>query len=162
MDNVARFVSQTGETVTAFALGPLEAQYYPGAVTRGTDNVDYKFINGFVDVGELPCRTAVRAEIAGRNVALKDDFQIVSTNLPGFNRRLDFSGFWHRPTRLSRWVRTRLVPPKSGSFPSASRHAVVRTSLLMAKRLPRSSPIPATRHRKWNWSCRLQTAAPIW
>lgn len=116
MSERACFVTHTGETVTAFALGRLEASYYPGAVTRGLDNVDYKFINGFVDVGELPCRTAVRAEIADRTVALKDDFEIVSTNLPGFNRRLEFSGFWHRPTRLSRWVRTRLIPPEGGDF----------------------------------------------
>ncbi len=116
MPERARFVTQTGETVTAFALGRLEAGYYPGTVRRGVDNVDYKFINGFVDVGELPCRTAVRAEIADRTVALKDDFEIVSTNLPGFNRRLEFSGFWHRPTRLSRWVCTRLVPPEGGDF----------------------------------------------
>ncbi|MET3598836.1 hypothetical protein [Martelella mangrovi] len=117
MSDAARFASRTGETVTAFALGPLEARYYPGAVTRGTDNVDYKFINGFVDVGELPCRTALRQEIATRTVALEDDFEIVSTNLPGFNRRLEFSGFWHRPTRLSRWVRTRLVAPEAGRYP---------------------------------------------
>ncbi|WP_179945017.1 hypothetical protein [Martelella endophytica] len=117
MAEKARFISRPGETVTAFALGPLEAAYYPGAVTRGADNVDYKFVNGFVDVGELPCRTALRADIATRTVALKDDFEIVSTNLPGFNRRLEFSGFWHRPTRLQRWVRTRLVPPAAGAYP---------------------------------------------
>ncbi|WP_176086717.1 hypothetical protein [Martelella sp. HB161492] len=116
MTDQAIFISHAGETVTAFALGPLEARYYPGVVRRGVDNVDYKFVNGFTDVGELPCRTAVRAEIAARGAVPVPDFEIVATNLPGFNRRLEFSGFWHRPTRLSRAVRTRLVPEASGDL----------------------------------------------
>ena len=117
MAEEARFITRPGETVTAFALGPLEQQHFPGEVTRGRDNVDYKFINGFVDVGELPCRKALRADIAERTVKLKGDFEVVSTNLPGFNRRLEFSSFWHTPTRLSRWVKTRLVPFAGGSAP---------------------------------------------
>lgn len=117
MTEAASFSSKTGEAVTAFALGPLEARYYPGTVQPGVDNLDYKFINGFVDVGDLPCRRAVQAEIKHRTVTLNSDFEIVATNLPGFNRRLDFSGFWHRPTRLSRWVRTRLVPAQDGEYP---------------------------------------------
>ena len=116
MSDTARFVSHPGETVTAFALGALEARPFPGAITRGVDNVDYKFINGFVDVGDLPCRKAVQADIATRTVELVSDFAITATNLPGFNRRLEFSGFWHKPTRLSRWARTRLVPPAEGVF----------------------------------------------
>ena len=115
MSDTARFVTHPGETVTAFALGALDARPYPGVVTRGVDNVDYKFINGFVDVGDLPCRKAVQADIATRKVELVPDFEIVATNLPGFNRRLEFSGFWHKPTRLSRWARTRLVPPAEGA-----------------------------------------------
>ena len=117
MSSVARFTVAPGETVTAFALGALEARPYPGEVMRGVDNVDYKFINGFVDVGDLPCRKAVLADIATRKVALDSAFETAATNLPGFNRRLEFSGFWHKPTRLRRWARTRLVPPAAGDHP---------------------------------------------
>lgn len=117
MAEQARFITRPGETVTAFALGALDARYYPGEVTRGIDTVDYKFVNGFVDVGDLPCRKAVQVEIASRKVELNAGFEIVETNLPGFNRRLDFSGFWHKPTRLSRWVRTRLIPPADSTCP---------------------------------------------
>lgn len=117
MVDKARFITRSGETVTAFALGALSERYYPGEIVRGVDKVDYKFINGFVDVGDLPCRKAVQAEIATREVALKADFEVVETNLPGFNRRLEFSSFWHKPTRLSRWARTHLVPPADGSYP---------------------------------------------
>ncbi len=117
MADVARFIIHPGETVTAFALGALEARPYPGEVVRGVDNVDYKFVNGFVDVGDLPCRKAVLTDIATRKVALDSEFEVVATNLPGFNRRLEFSGFWHKPTRLSRWARTRLVPAEAGDHP---------------------------------------------
>ncbi len=117
MADLARFITRPGETVTAFLLGALDARSYPGEVARGVDTVDYKFVNGFVDVGDLPCRKAVLAEIATRTVALDAGFEVVASNLPGFNRRLEFSGFWHKPTRLSRWARTRLVPPGDGTQP---------------------------------------------
>ncbi len=117
MTSEARFVTQSGGTVTAFALGELQTRPYPGEMVRGIDNVDYKFVNGFVDVGDLPCRKAVLADIATRTVALDNDFEVVATNLPGFNRRLDFSHFWHKPTRLKRWAKTRLVPERAGRFP---------------------------------------------
>ena len=34
-----------------------------------------------------------------------------SLYLPGSNRRVEFSGFQHRPTRLSRWCRTYISSP---------------------------------------------------
>lgn len=117
MTDLAMFTTAPGETVTAFALGPLEARYFPGAVTRGQDNVDYVFINGFVDVGDLPCRTAVLADIAARPAPRLEPFETTALNLPGFNRRLDFSGFWHVPHRLKRWARTRLFPAQTGNAP---------------------------------------------
>ncbi|SMY07268.1 hypothetical protein [Flavimaricola marinus] len=114
MSKLAYFSTRPGDTVTAFALGPLEASYFPGAVTRGTDNVDYKFINGFVDVGDLPCRIAIRDDVANRPTPTLEPFEKTALNLPGFNRRLDFSGFWHTPHRLKRWAATRLFPGRTG------------------------------------------------
>ncbi len=113
----ALFTTPSGETVTAFALGALKEQRFNGAVTCGVDNVDYKFINGFVDVGDLPCRVALWEDIAQRAVPALEDFPVTATNLPGFNRRLDFSGFWHLPTRLARWAKTTLIPPMGGDHP---------------------------------------------
>jgi hypothetical protein len=110
----ARFRSLPGETLTAFALSKLEEELYPGEPSAMVDTVDYKFINGFVDVPEPPCRHAIRAEIAGRDIALEREFEIDALNLPGFNRRLEFSGFWHLPTRLRRWARTILFPQRDG------------------------------------------------
>ncbi|NBZ86480.1 hypothetical protein GV832_02715 [Rhodobacteraceae bacterium CYK-10] len=93
----------------------METRSFPGPVTRGTDNVDYQFINGFVAVGDLPCRIATRAEIATRTVPFPGDFPITGVNLPGFNRRLDFSGFWHLPQRLTRLARCHLTPAAPGA-----------------------------------------------
>lgn len=117
MTDLAQFPVASGETVTAFALGPLEAWRFNGTETAAADNVDYKFINGFVDVGDLPCRVATWNEVRNRSTPQLDPFDTVATNLPGANRRLDFSGFWHLPHRLSRWCKTRLVPETAGDHP---------------------------------------------
>ncbi len=111
----ARFPIAPGETVTAFELGPLEERYFPGEVAAGHDAVDYRFVNGFVDVGDLPCRVATWAEVKARETPELVAFDAVAVALPGFSRRLDFSGFWHRPHRLARWCRTRLVPEAAGA-----------------------------------------------
>ncbi|SMD12049.1 hypothetical protein [Rhizobium sp. RU36D] len=109
------FVVETGGSVTAWAMGDSVQTYYPGEPALAEDRVNYRFINGFVDVGDLPCRIALWKEVATRTVELQDDFAVTGLYLPGFNRRVEFSDFWHRPTRLSRWLRTRLVPTAAGS-----------------------------------------------
>ncbi|MEF2070302.1 hypothetical protein [Consotaella aegiceratis] len=120
MDHIAQslggFAVHPGQTVTAWELSPVDARYYPGAPAPAEDRVGYRFINGFVDVGDLPCRIALWREVAEREVALVTDWPVESVNLPGSNRKLDFSDFWHRPTRLSRWCRTRLMPPEAGDY----------------------------------------------
>lgn len=125
-DGLAFFPVGPGETVTAWALSPVEVVYYPGTPAPAEDRVNYRFINGFVDVGDLPCRRAWWAEVKSRAVRLNTDWPVESINLPGFNRRLEFSNFWHRPTRLARWCRTFLVPSKGGGhrFEIATRGGV--------------------------------------
>ncbi len=113
---LARFPVDPGETVTAWALSPVSARYFPGEAAPAEDRVNYHFINGFVDVGDLPCRVALWKDVAERRVCLKTDWPVESINLPGFNRRLEFSDFWHRPTRLRRWCRTVLEPETDGDF----------------------------------------------
>ncbi len=110
----ARFSVAAGETVTAFALGPLCETYYPGPRQPMEDRVDYRFVNGWVDVGDLPCRRATWEDVKTRPVPRLPEVTGDEVNLPGLNRRLDFSGFWHIPHRLSRAVRTRLIPPIGG------------------------------------------------
>ncbi len=108
------FTVAPGETVTAWAMSPVEARLYPGEPALAEDRVNYQFINGFVDVGDLPCRVALWRELETRRVAFRHHFEIDGLYLPGFNRRVEFSGFWHRPTRLARWLKTELVPVRPG------------------------------------------------
>jgi hypothetical protein len=110
------FLVETGEAITAWAMGEITQTLYPGEPALAEDRVNYRFINGFVDVGDLPCRLALWKQVATRTVALTADFPVSALYLPGFNRRVEFSGFWHRPTFLARWLRTRLVPPVSGRY----------------------------------------------
>jgi hypothetical protein len=108
------FLIETGGSVTAWAMSDSVQTYYPGEAALAEDRVNYRFINGFVDVGDLPCRVALWKDVATRTVELQDKFAVTGLYLPGFNRRVEFSDFWHRPTRLSRWLRTRLVPSAAG------------------------------------------------
>ena len=100
-----------GESLTAWALSAVEATYFPGAPAPANDPQDYKYINGFVDVGDLPCRVATWKDVASRTVALRTDWAVEALYLPGNNRRVEFSQFRHRPTRLARWCRTKVSSP---------------------------------------------------
>lgn len=94
-----------GETITAWIVSELLGSDFPGVAAPAEDRVDYRFINGFVDVGDLPCRKAFRAEMVGRSIAPESDWPAAHLNLPGTNRRVEFSGFWHTPTHLRRWLK---------------------------------------------------------
>jgi len=101
-----------GDSVTAWELSPVEATYYPGQPAKARDPQNYKYVNGFVDVGDLPCRVATWRDVATRTVTLRTDWPVESLYLPGSNRRVEFSQFRHRPTRLARWCRTTLAAPE--------------------------------------------------
>ncbi len=99
------------DSLNAWELSEIETRYFPGEPAPASDPQNYKYINGFVDVGDLPCRVATWKEVASRTVALKTDWKVESLYLPGSNRRVEFSTFQHRPTRLSRWCRTYISAP---------------------------------------------------
>lgn len=105
-----------GDSVTAWAISPVSAEYFPGEPAPSQDPQNYRFVNGFVAVGDLPCRVALRKLVATRSVSLETDWQVESLYLPGANRRVEFTQFRHRPTRLARWCRTELLPPSAGLY----------------------------------------------
>ncbi len=94
-----------GETITAWILSEVSEAYFPGQPAPAEDRVGYKFINGFVDVGDLPCRKAFWAQMVGRHIEPRLHWQPGALCLPGANRRVEFTGFWHVPTHVSRWLR---------------------------------------------------------
>jgi len=98
-----------GDSLTAWELSPVEASYFPGEAAPASDLQNYKYVNGFVDVGDLPCRVATWKDVATRTVTLRTDWPVETLYLPGSNRRVEFSQFRHRPTRLARWCRTRIA-----------------------------------------------------
>ncbi|HEY9010354.1 MAG TPA: hypothetical protein VIN06_05005 [Devosia sp.] len=100
-----------GESLNAWALSPVEATYFPGEPAVAHDPQNYRYVNGFVDVGDLPCRVATWRDVATRQVTLRTDWPVESLYLPGNNRAVEFSQFRHRPTRLARWCRTQVSGP---------------------------------------------------
>lgn len=94
-----------GETITAWIVSGLISADFPGVAAPAEDRVDYRFINGFVDVGDLPCRKAFRAGMVGRAIEPEGDWPAAHLNLPGANRRVEFTGFWHVPTHIRRWLK---------------------------------------------------------
>ena len=82
-----------GETFTAWVVSDLHQTYFPGEPAPAEDRVNYRFINGFVDVGDLPCRKAFWAEMVGRAIEPESDWPAAHLNLPGSNRRVEFTGF---------------------------------------------------------------------
>jgi len=57
------------------------------------------------------------ADVESRERPTLVPFHTVALSLPGCDRKLDFSGFWHIPHRLKRWVRTRLASQTEGTKP---------------------------------------------
>lgn len=101
-----------GDSLTTWALSPVRAWAFQGEPAIAHDPQDYKYINGFVDVGDLPCRVATWREVAGRQVALETDWPVGGVYLPGASHRVAFDQFRYMPTRLLRWCRTRLSAPE--------------------------------------------------
>ncbi|HBF28499.1 hypothetical protein [Rhizobium sp.] len=95
----------SGETITSWVVSPLLADYFPGVAAVAEDRANYRFINGFVAVGDLPCRKAFWATMVGREIAPDVSWQPSHLNLPGSNRRVEFTNFWHIPTHVRRWLR---------------------------------------------------------
>lgn len=101
-----------GETVSRWNLSAGEVRRYPGSAATLPDGVTYRFENGWVDTGDLPCRVALRKEIAGRTVDLTD-LCYPEVYLGGPSGDVDLSGFCHVPEWRVRHARVRLQSPKA-------------------------------------------------
>lgn len=90
-----------GDAVVRWAMAAPREQLFPGIARPMPDRVDYRFRNGWVDTGPLPCREALLADLAGRSVARPDGpFPDPVVGLDG--SEIDFSRFCHRPTLIVR------------------------------------------------------------
>lgn len=85
-----------GGAVARWQISAVESRVYPGVARTMPDTVTYRFENGWVDTGDLPCREALRKDIAEREVDLSEiDFH--SIYIAGPMGDVDFSDFCHLP-----------------------------------------------------------------
>jgi hypothetical protein len=103
-----------GGAVDLWTLSAVAETDFPGEAATAFDGQGYRFVNGFVAIGDLPCRKALRATVIGRPVAPERGWPVAALRLPGLSGRIDFACFRHRPTRLARWARTVIVAAAAG------------------------------------------------
>lgn len=89
-----------GQAVTRWAMAAPREAPFPGAARPMPDTVTYRFVNGWVATGDLPCREALLAALPTRDILCPtgpfDDLVV------GFDgAELDFSRFCHRPTLVA-------------------------------------------------------------
>lgn len=90
-----------GSSLVRWATSRAEECPYPGVARPMPDTVDYRFRNGHVDVGLLPCREALLAALPGRRVDRpKGPFDGVHAG--NDTADVDYSCFRHRPTLVRR------------------------------------------------------------
>ncbi|MCA1368695.1 hypothetical protein I6F15_15000 [Bradyrhizobium sp. BRP14] len=64
---------------------------------------------------EYPCRTIFAERYRGKRPDVRGTFEARRWWLPFGSPRLDLSGFWFRPTRLSTWARTYIEAENAGT-----------------------------------------------
>jgi len=110
MQNIAQNTAYSrlvpGDSLTAWRLSRPVETLFPGTARPMPDAVDYRFVNGWVATGDLPCREALRAALPGRRIALSDRPDLPEVYPGGESPRVDFSTFRFRPTLVSRWATT--------------------------------------------------------
>ncbi|MEM9427507.1 MAG: hypothetical protein AAGA06_12490 [Pseudomonadota bacterium] len=102
-----------GAAISMWSATAAEEAVYPGRARPMPDRVDYRFRNGWVDTGDLPCREALKADLPDRVVECPEGpFPQVVFAEDG--DELDFSTFRHRPTLIRRAFQCALRAPAAG------------------------------------------------
>ncbi len=94
-----------GQAINRWHVSEAEVEYFPGTARPMPDAIDYRFINGWVATGDLPCREALRARLLTRDIRLPATVDFSSLYLGGEDPRVDFSTFCFRPLLIRRWMR---------------------------------------------------------
>jgi hypothetical protein len=93
-----------GEALNRWHVSGADVEYFPGSARPMPDAIDYRFINGWVATGDLPCREALRARVQTRDLQLPPNVDFPSIYLGGEDPRVDFSTFCFRPLLIRRWM----------------------------------------------------------
>jgi hypothetical protein len=94
-----------GEALNRWHVSAAETEYFPGVARPMPDAIDYRFINGWVATGDLPCREALRERLLTRDIRLPSSIALSNIYLGGEDPRVDFSTFCFRPLLVRRWMR---------------------------------------------------------
>lgn len=97
-----------GQSINRWNVSEAAVERFTGVARCMPDDVNYRFVNGWVDTGDLPCREAWRAHVANRALIL-EDVQLTEVHCGFENPRVDFSCFCFQPVVVSRWARCKLT-----------------------------------------------------
>ncbi|WEM44680.1 hypothetical protein PTW35_25840 (plasmid) [Photobacterium sp. DA100] len=117
MQNASWKINQ-GDALTRFLVSPPIQRRFGQFEEHETmvDRVQYKFKNGFVDVGDLPCRKVFWQSMANRTVSLDERVPTEQVYFANGCPKVDFSGFIHIPTHVQRWAETILTVAEAGQY----------------------------------------------
>ncbi len=104
------------DPIVDFVLSKIHEKPYLAEAEVMTDKVDYVFTNGFIDVGDLPCRKKFWRDDMGRDVANNNDQIWTHINYRLEETKIDSSSFWHQPTHVSRWAKTIIKADHEGLY----------------------------------------------
>ncbi|WP_407340005.1 hypothetical protein [Dickeya ananatis] len=100
------WVLKKNSVINRFMITELEENDYPAEPDTLPDNVNYRFINGFVDVGVLPCRVRFLRETAPRAISLPESLRFHTLWSGGDDSQsVNFSDFWPCPAHVQRFAR---------------------------------------------------------
>ena len=108
-------VLRSGGTIANWAGADSVETLFPGTARPMPDTVDYRFVNGWVATGDLPCREALRAALPTRQPS-RPSGPFHHIHVADDGAGLDFSTFRHRPTLITRGVQCRLDAPDAGLY----------------------------------------------
>lgn len=94
-----------GDCINRWLLTAPRSEIFAGIARPHPDQMDYRFVNGWVETGDLPCREALRAALPGLAPRLADDGEFSEIYFGEENPRVDFTTFCFQPTRIGRWAR---------------------------------------------------------
>ena len=101
-----------GTALNRWNMGEIAETVFRGRARPMPDLVNYVFRNGWTETGDLPCREAWRAHIAGREVA-RPQGPFDQIYIGGETGEVDFSAFRHVPTVRTGAAVARLTSPRT-------------------------------------------------
>lgn len=97
---------EPGDSLNVWYVSQPDVQIFAGTARPMPDLVDYRFVNGWVATGDLPCREALRAILPDRQFCLSDAPEMPQLYVGGEDPNVDFSTFRPGPELISRWMRS--------------------------------------------------------